>query len=191
MCLELADKPGEAITCCNLANAYQATGNFQQTKASYERFLNVVSELHDRHSMAAAHGNLARIHEAMGLFEEATGHYQHQLTLAQELEEFEEAEHVIQAIANVKRLSAEGRPVDREEAIRALMAALEDDSHRPIGKKYVKQLQTDCCLNLYCLFVRFIVCMLTSVVLPTGPYAERSIACLPKCGPSVLPSCPL
>ena len=138
ICERLDDKSGEATTCCNLALAYQAKGDFLRTKVFYERYIAVSTAIDDKASSASGYSSLGKIYEAVGRYDEAMSCFQTQLSIVEELRDENEIRVVTNTINAVRRKQVDGRLVTQDEAITALVAALEAaEARRPGTKKFV------------------------------------------------------
>lgn len=138
ICETLDDKHGEGVTCCNLALAYQAKGDFHRTKSYYERYISITTAIDDKHGMISGYHSLAHVYEVVGRYNEAMSCYQTQSALAEEVKDPFESKLAADGIHRMRQLQLSGHVVSQEEAINALVAALESaEARAPKSKKFV------------------------------------------------------
>ncbi len=139
ICIEAGDVGGEAITCCNLAHAFQAKGDFRSTKSYFERYIALSTRLGDTVGLLVGYGRLARVYQAVGRYDDALACLHSQMELAQSLDDSAEQERVQASIDSVHRQAQQGRLVSHEEAMDALISALEEEESKapPSQKRFV------------------------------------------------------
>jgi tetratricopeptide (TPR) repeat protein len=136
ICSELKDRNGEGITSCNLAHAYQAQGDFRNTKLYFERFIAITTTTGDKHGMLNGYRSLARVYQAVGQYDNALSCLQAQLNVAQDLQDATEIKEIGETLALVQKLQVQGHTVSQEDAIAALVIALEEAENRvPLTQK--------------------------------------------------------
>ena len=134
LCKDLNDLPGEAVTCHNLAHAYGARADVRNTTAYFEKYIAICTETDDRAGVCSGYGSLARVYQAIGSYDDAMNCLQTQLSVAEEIKDDGEIEAINESIAAVRGLQIERRLVSQEEAINALVAALEAAENKSRSK---------------------------------------------------------
>ena len=125
LCVELGDKNGEAVTCHNLAYAYGSLGDKTSTIAYFEKYVAVASDIDDKQAVCTGYGLLGQVYAALGEYDDAMNCLQTQLELAEDIRDEVDIDAIQDTISAVRTQQIERRLLSQEQAISALVAALE------------------------------------------------------------------
>ncbi|CAH3149233.1 unnamed protein product [Porites lobata] len=82
---KVGDRAGQGRAYCNLGNAYQSLGQFQQAIEYHKQHLSIAIEVGDRAGQGGAYGNLGNAYQSLGQFRQAMEYHKQCLSIAIEV----------------------------------------------------------------------------------------------------------
>ncbi|CAH3186183.1 unnamed protein product [Porites lobata] len=82
---KVGDRAGQGRAYCNLGNAYDSLGQFQQAIEYHKQHLSIAIEVGDRAGQGGAYGNLGNVYQSLGQFQQAMEYHKQDLTIAIEV----------------------------------------------------------------------------------------------------------
>ncbi|CAH3149221.1 unnamed protein product [Porites lobata] len=82
---KVGDRAGQGRAYCNLGNAYQSLGQFQQAIEYHKQHLSIAIEVGDRAGKGVAYCNLGNAYQSLGQFQQAIEYHKQHLSIAIEV----------------------------------------------------------------------------------------------------------
>ena len=82
---KVGDRAGQGRAYCNLGNAYQSLGQFQQAREYHKQCLSIAIEVGDRHEQGRAYCNLGGTYLSLEEFRQSREHHKKSLSIAIEV----------------------------------------------------------------------------------------------------------
>ncbi|CAH3155797.1 unnamed protein product [Porites lobata] len=82
---KVGDRAGQGRAYCNLGNAYQSLGQFQQAIEYHKQHLSIAIEVGDRAGQGCGYGNLGNAYQSLGQFQQAIEYHKQHLSIAIEV----------------------------------------------------------------------------------------------------------